>query len=303
MRSINIPAKSAATVVSSRHYPHRSRCVLVLVLLAVAVQVEALIAARLDDPPQYAAVVVMLMDVGRCSATKIAARRFLTAAHCVTDSSIGTVADGFAAGSQIQVSNAVTPAQRDFVHLHVARTDLHPEFKRALERFHAYKEKIINGYRRDYDGVDLEVRIRAIERDNHFMARHPDLAVVTVREITPGIPIAGIDFSPLSAEEPVRLVGYGCEAGSAVSSVSRYGRRRWGETQIIRIDPVNFYTFAHQMRLGTPSLCPGDSGGPVMRMGKVVGVHGTVYGLSKKTGAYSNMSVSISGYQDWSPLR
>jgi hypothetical protein len=68
---------------------------------------------------------------------------------------------------------------------------------------------------------------------------------------------------------------------------------------VIRVDSVNFYTFAHRMHPGAPSLCPGDSGGPVMRAGKIVGVHGTVYGLAREHGARSNMSVNLQTVQPW----
>lgn len=282
----------------------KARFALMFLLLATMAEAVALIAAKLDDPPQYAAVVVMLVgDSGRCSATKIAARRFLTAAHCVADTRTGMVANVFATGRVIQVSNAVIPEQGDFAFLHVERADMHPDFVQVLERFHTYKEGIINEYREHHKGADLEQRIRKIETDNHITGRYPDLAVVTVRESTPGIPIADIDFSPLADEETVHLVGYGCETGRNEPPVSKHGRRRWGETKVIRIDPVNFYTFAHQMRPGAPSLCPGDSGGPVMRAGKVVGVHGTAYGLTGKSGARSNMSVNLGGYKAWTPLR
>jgi hypothetical protein len=39
-----------------------------------------------------------------------------------------------------------------------------------------------------------------------------------------------------------------------------------------------------------------------MRAGKVVGVHGTAYGLTGKLGARSNMSVNLGGYKAWTPL-
>ena len=270
-----------------------------LVLLSVTVCAEALVDAELDESPQYPAVVVMLAgESKRCSATKIATRRFLTAAHCVADLSTGTPASAFAVDHPIRVSNAIIPAQRDFVLLHVERVDLHPEFERALERFQAYKEKITNGYREEHQGHELEQRIRNIESYNYFTSHYPDLSVVSVRESTPGIPIAGIDFKPLMAQDTVRLVGYGCEGGGT-PPISKHGRRHWGETQVIRVDPINFYTFAHQMRHGAPSLCPGDSGGPVMRAGKIVGVHGMAIGFSDQLGAHSNMSVNLIRYETW----
>ena len=282
------------------------RYTIVFLLIVVTTKVEALISARLDDPPQYPAVVVMLIgDFERCSATKIAARKFLTAAHCVADTTTGTISDNFAEGQPIRVSNAVTPTQGDFVHLHVKQANLHPDIEQALKRFHAYKENFINEYRKHHEGVELEGLIRRIEAeaDNLFSARHPDLAVVSVDELTPRIPIASIDFTPLKADESVHLVGFGCEVGPNALPESKYGRRHWGETRVIRVDSVNFYTFAHLMRSGAPSTCPGDSGGPVMRAGKIVGVHGTVYGLSENLGANSNMSVNLGAYKTWSLLR
>jgi hypothetical protein len=270
----------------------------------------ALIDATLDDARRYEAVVVMVAGVSRrCTATKIAPLRFLTAAHCVANTSQGRVDKTFAPGSKIRVSNVLAPAgPADFVWLHVEQAHLPPEFVQALEALHAYQEKLISQFRQKYSGAELERRVRHVESQNHFTSRIPDLAIVEVREQTAKIPMARIDFEPLAADEPVRLVGYGCEgfdkrkpnAGAArLSRLSRLGRRNWGETRVIRIDPVNFYTFAHRMRPGAPSLCPGDSGGPVMRAGRVVGVHGTVYGLARKHGARSNMSVNLQTVQPW----
>jgi Trypsin len=72
---------------------------------------------------------------------------------------------------------------------------------------------------------------------------------------------------------------------------------------VIRADAVNFYTFAADLRPGSPTTCPGDSGGPVLKDGQVVGVHGSVYGLSARDAARSNMSVNLhplAGWDAWS---
>ena len=239
----------------------------------------------------------------RCTATKIAPRRFLTAAHCVANTAQGTVDQAFAPGSTILVSNALAPTGRaDFVRLRVARAHLPPAFEQALKRLHAYQEKLIRQYRQSHSGAELERRIRHVATQNHLTARVPDLAIVEVREHSANIPLAGIDFAALAADEAVRLVGYGCERfdqRDGRSNAVPLRRRKWGETRVIRVDPVNFYTFAQRMRAGAPSLCPGDSGGPVMRAGKVVGVHGTVYGLARTHGARSNMSVNLQAMQAW----
>ena len=264
----------------------------------------ALIDGALDDARRYEAVVLVVAGTSRrCTATKIAERHFLTAAHCVANTSRGALDRTFAPGSTIRVSNRLAPAgPGDFLRLQVTRVHLPPEFKQALQGLFAYQEKLIRQYRDKYSGAELERRVRHVESQNHFTSRVADLAVVEVRERTPKIPSARLDFAPLVADEAVRLVGYGCESfdkGARGDKTSSRSRRKWGETLVIRVDTVNFYTFAHRMRPGAPSLCPGDSGGPVMRAGKVVGVHGTVYGLARTHGARSNMSVNLRSVQPW----
>lgn len=201
------------------------------------------------------------------------------------------------------MSNVLAPTgTADFLHLHVEQVHLPAEFERALKQLRAYQEKLIGQYREKYSGAELERCIRHVESQNHFTSRVPDLAVVAVRERSPRIPLVVIDFSPLAKDDLVHLVGYGCERfdkNKRHRDARSFSRRRWGETQVIRVDPVNVYTFAHQMRPGAPSLCPGDSGGPVMRAGKVVDVHGTVYGVTRTHGARSNMSVNLRSVQPW----
>ena len=264
----------------------------------------ALIDAKLDDAHRYEAVVVLVAGASRrCTATKIAQQRFLTAGHCVANTSRGAIDETFAPGNRIRASNVLAPTgPADFLQLHVEQVHLPAEFERALKRLRVYQEKIIGQYREQYSGAELERRVRHVESQNHFTSRVPDLAIVEVRERTPKIPLARIDFAPLAKDESVHLVGYGCERFDKKNrhrGASSFSRRKWGETRVIRVDPVNFYTFAHRMRPGAPSLCPGDSGGPVMRAGKVVGVHGTVYGITRTHGARSNMSVNLRSIQPW----
>jgi S1-C subfamily serine protease len=76
--------------------------------------------------------------------------------------------------------------------------------------------------------------------------------------------------------------------------------RRSGRSRVIRVDAVNFYTDAGQRAAHAPSLCPGDSGGPVLHQGRVVGVHTVVFGLNRRHGARSNMAVNLAPLADWS---
>jgi len=264
----------------------------------------SLIDAKRDDAQRFQAVVVLIAGGSkRCTATKIAPRRFLTAGHCVTNTSQGAIDASYATGRSIRVSNALAPSGADdFLQLHIARIHLPAKFEQALQRLHAYQQKLINQYRDKYSGAALEQRVCHVQSQNHFTAQVPALAIVEVRQHRPGIPLAAIAFTALGKDESVHLVGYGCERFDQKerrTSAASLNPRKWGETQVIRVDPVNFYTFAHLKRPGAPSLCPGDSGGPVMRNGKVVGVHGTVYGITRAHGARSNMSVNLRSVQSW----
>ncbi|MBK1693510.1 peptidase S1 [Chromatium weissei] len=260
----------------------------------------ALLGGQTDTPDEFGAVVALVRDNAlHCSATKISQQAFLTAAHCVASTRTGTLDSAFVAGQSLVISAAPAPKTRnDFIKLTINRTQLHSDYAAALHRFFVYKSQRIAAYQQRYSGEDLARRIRVLEADNHFTARFPDLAVVVVRESTPLIPIAPVDCTPLLAGTKVQLVGYGYDSIKHFAQrrkAAPFGQRHWGTTEVIRIDSINFYTYGGLLRAGEPSLSPGDSGGPVLRRGRVVGVNGTVYGLSRLDAARSNMAVNLNG--------
>lgn len=261
---------------------------------------SALLGGQPDKAAAYESVVALSVgDRLHCSATKIAPRAFLLAAHCIASTRTGGLDEAFEPGRRIQVSNRRVPRSlADFQSLGVEQGLLHPDYERALKRLFAYQEARRRDYRERYSGLDLERRLRVLEANSHFTSRFPDLAILVVREESRSIPIAGVDCRPLHAGDEVILVGYGIESLTRTAELRRrlpFGRRRWARAQVIRVDPVNFYSYGGLMREGAPSLSPGDSGGPVIRRGRVVGVHGTVYGLSRLDKARSNMSVNLAG--------
>jgi hypothetical protein len=83
---------------------------------------------------------------------------------------------------------------------------------------------------------------------------------------------------------------------------SAFGDRRWAESQVTRVDVINFHSYARRVRADAPTLCPGDSGGPVMYKGKVVGVHGAAFGLDTGGGARSNMAANLMELKRWQVL-
>jgi len=267
----------------------------------------ALVGGGADTGGTYRPVVAILGGPGRyCSATKIGPRQFLTAGHCVVDKANGELFPTFRRDATLQISNAPIPrAAEHFVRVNVEQTQLPPTFEQGLLRFIAYKQARIADFSKQMVGTELRRRIENLQANHHFTAKFPDAAVIKVQTDTPEIPQAQLDLDPLRKGDPVTLVGYGCDDLTTPDKnaiQNSYGVRRFGTSEVIRVDPVNFYSFGRIMRPNAPSLCPGDSGGPVLRNGKVVGIHGTVQGVALRHGANSNMSVNLSNLALWSAL-
>lgn len=279
---------------------------LAILSFSLAGACPALINGEVDASGRYGAVVALwAQPERRCSATKIAPRTFLTAGHCVIDVPSGGLAPGFRTGGEVRLSNRPTASWAEAKRVAVAETLLTPAFAQALRRLHAYQQTHIADYRARYSGEALTQRIRVVQADSRISDRFPDAALVRVRETTPDIPVIPVDLAALKAGAEVVLVGYGCErVGDWLhpGPRARHPRRTWGRSQVIRVDAVNFYSFGSEGHPGSATLCPGDSGGPVLFRGRVVGVHGTVWGLSRLSTARSNMSVNLhalSGWEAW----
>jgi hypothetical protein len=257
----------------------------------------ALIGGKADNADLYAAVVLLSAGSGDlCSATKIDSHRFLTSAHCVIDGKSAELKAAFEAGGRIVVSHTGVPrGPADFSQLEVQETLLPRSYLEALNRFAAYKAKRIAARRNTFSDDQLNLLEHAIQISHQFSARFPDLAIIRTRTSTDHIPTLSLDLDSVRRGDQVTLVGFGCEHSPHHNSTSSvYSRRTWGQTEVIRADSVNFYSYAKLMRDDHPSLCPGDSGGPVLRNGRVVGVNGTVYGLGPTDAARSNMSANLS---------
>jgi len=284
------------------------RLILATLLSLIAGTGHALIGGEPDESGDYGAVVVLAAGPRSvCSATKIGPRRFLTAAHCVVDAVSATLRPAFEPGGQVRVSNALAPRDEgDFVVLDVVDTQLPPDYLDGLARFQAYRRERRAALAEVLSGAELEQRMLMLSMRHHFSARFPDLAIVDVAAATPAIPSMNVDLTPLKPDDAVTLVGYGCEHSPSASDQTDadddrpFGRRSAGRTRVIRADRINVYTYARLMADGAPSLCPGDSGGAVLHDGRVAGVLGTVYGLTRQDAANSNMSVNLHSLKGWS---
>jgi V8-like Glu-specific endopeptidase len=185
-------------------------------------------AAVTGGAPSGDAVVIMARPRSYCSGTKVGRRRFLTAAHCVR---------GLAAEGTISISN-----QPDG---QITASDLYPIDKVYVHP--SWNVVLANGAAYDVALVDLTVD-------------------------TPNIPTAGIDPSVFGDGTKGLVVGYGCDATNpARNGIKQQGDfKQLSQSQFIMVanqakDIADEY--AHWLMNASAGIqvCPGDSGGPVLR--------------------------------------
>lgn len=279
----------------------KRRVLILLVGLAVAPWAMALSAGDPDSMGRHPEVVALRSEQsGLCSAVKIEARTLLTAAHCLIDARTGALWPAFRAGRRVSLDNAARQRTgAEAISAVISRIDLPPAYREGLERFAAYRRRRLAELSANASSLPAAKLEQGLRLRHHFAARYPDVALMRLQTTTPSIPVKPVAFTPLQAGTEVELVGFGCAepgaAGKAYPAVRRVGR-----SQVIRVDRVSFYTQAGQRSADAPSLCPGDSGGPVLHQGQVVGIHTVVYGLNARHGARSNMAVNLSALADWS---
>ena len=278
------------------------RSCLVLGMTASAGSALALTGSDFDQEGRFGAVVRFADDQdGLCTATKIAPLVLLTAAHCVTDLQTGRSKAGFEPGGVLHISNAPDPERAAPEAVTLDAVLLHPDYQQGLARFVAYKASRISAPTPEGATAGLPELAQALRIRHHFSSRYPDIALLRLRTPTPSIPTLSLDFAAPPEGAEVLLVGYGCQIPPRLGDVRQRGggRRSWGRSRVIRADGLNLYSEGGQMRPGAPSLCPGDSGGPVLYRGRVVGVHSVVYGLNARHGARSNMAARVGALAGW----
>jgi hypothetical protein len=296
-----------------RRRPRQPAHLLLLLLLLGTGEAAAIMGGAPDTDARFAAVVLVLTGEGFCTATKIGPQHLLTAAHCTLDTASSALHPPFTAGGRLHISNALHPqGSADLRPVRVRRTQIAPAFRAGLKRLQAFKRERIAALRAQIDDPGLVQRLRGRGADHHFTARFPDAAVIELDTPTPAVPTLGIDLGPLAPDERVTLVGYGCADAQAAPDgpgdgprPGALGTRRFAASRVIRADGVNLYSYARHLRTGAPSLCPGDSGGPVLRAGRVVGVHSSVHGYgghAGRRGGHSNRAVRLRALRDWDLL-
>jgi hypothetical protein len=235
-----------------------------------------------------------------CTAVKIGPYTLLTAAHCVVDPQTAALRPAFRPSGLIDLDNASAQTPRGgAIRAAIAEVSLPEPYRQGLTKFADYRRRRLDELTTGSETLPLETLEQGLRLRHHFAARYPDLALLRLKTATPAIPSKSVDFGAVQAGSEVELVGFGCVGSGRRDRTSPVARRS-GWSQVIRVDEVNLYTHAGQSDPAAPSLCPGDSGGPVLRDGRVIGIHTVVYGLNARHGARSNMAVRLAPLADWS---
>ena len=171
-----------------------------------------------------------------CTATKIGAKRFLTAAHCVADPAEPAIVQE---GDLIRITNTVsgsfgnTPFKVTAVHVH-------PSFVNTTDD----------------------------------MTRARDIALVDVAQLSTAIPALKVRTKPVADGAPGTIqVGYGCTevgGGLATKRKGTFKSLKLAEFRALTVhlgdtEAGGYYShhIVHDGGTG-PSLCKGDSGGPLL---------------------------------------
>jgi len=224
---------------------------------------QALIGGELATADHFRSTVGI---ANRCTAAKVGAHLFLTAAHCVDAPRgrlpPGTVvredglAEDFAPGSIIPVHYGLSPTDGQVAEVTIVATTIHPSWLAST----------LDEPTKDADGAAA------------------DIAVFEIEEDTPAIPEAQVSLDRLAVGAEVVKLGWGCvtrandpdhvgllpyktsEAWTVpVDHVDHEQPRGtfFTDPQLASIDDTYSITAGRAQDADLTSLCPGDSGGPL----------------------------------------
>ncbi|HXH31794.1 MAG TPA: trypsin-like serine protease [Bacteriovoracaceae bacterium] len=178
---------------------------------------------------------------GGCTITKVGSKQFITAAHCVS--------------SGLNTLRLTFKDHRGTVN--VQSLIIHPSWLKDCVQSHC-------------DGTEVG--------SSRMTPGRSDVAFINVREETALIPVINVRFSPLPYGTEVAMVGAGCTRGVEPGGASRM---RYATTQTISPEYLvhehslyrkiaeitgqsNWVTPGYGESSSNASLCPGDSGGPML---------------------------------------
>ena len=258
----------------------------ILVLLTPLVS-KAVIGGKLDLSDGAGVLQILMTEDRACTATKIGKSLLITAAHCFDDSA-----------SLVGFSVKSINKDFDFTSLTIEKVIIHPSYK-ALTN------------------TDYEESIKVL-----------DIAIVRVKESAEFdlLPARQFDFSQITPDTRLSFYGYGCD--KSVNDLENYfPQRKVSETVSLKIETLKskhgimtplyreLSALMYRNSIITPgqrydseqaSVCYGDSGGPIFKGDKIVGIN-TLYtfndinnsGESTSGISYLNLHARVSTAKEW----
>lgn len=223
--------------------------------------------------------------VGGCTAAKVGPRHILLAAHCVTD-------------FYEQGSEHLRPAYRSGARLSLTQS-------RASNQT-THQAVVADTFVPDTWKKNCAGRWGcSVDQPSRWSS--PDIALVVTTEDIARIPTALVDLDPVRPGDRVVLLGYGCEERvggpfdysksrlkmmettiATPSTVRHPGSFITTEEDVAIVDQWVSLTKGPGLDRDVPGLCPGDSGGPLLRAGAstttVVGVNSSYTFVDRSTG-------------------
>lgn len=188
-----------------------------------------------------------------CTITKVGPRQFISAAHCVSESLPALYLNFKNYSGKVKVTSFF----------------IHPSWIKDCAKFHCTGEEV---------GSDRMTPGRS------------DVVFINVKEDTPAIPVIPVHFDGLLIGTEVTMVGAGCTRSVEPGGP---GKMRYSTTKLVSPDYLkhehslyrdiaeitgqsDWITSGYDADRNESSLCPGDSGGPlltqVMGEWKIVGI-------------------------------
>ncbi len=177
---------------------------------------------NVEDFPSSVAFVVM-SNLSKCTATKVAPKTFLTAAHCF---------DKFQRGSEISIEQVSHKQLKLRVRTQIAQLRIHPFFSKHPQQIHKLAKTVI--------------------------AILPDLAIFTTADEIDA-PVAKLNYEQLQLAQDILVGGYGAQGKDLCYPVLHPCSLNMADQKVRLIKSLFFYTapdarFPH-------FLTEGDSGG------------------------------------------